>query len=150
MSDRMKANRMLLKHILVIHTDSHETYGSPRVFAALKKKGVSCSEKRVARLMSQASLTGRVVKVTRRAPGVQRFYERHENLRLGKPAPSAINQLACPPKTGPVSMLEFVGVGCTPKTVPATMLVFWAFKPPSGGFVLQIHQVSYHPENCVV
>jgi len=108
MSDRMKANRMLLKHILVIHTDSHETYGSPRVFAALKKKGVSCSEKLVARLMSQASLTGRVVKVTRRAPGVQRFYERHENLRLGKPAPSAINQQW----VGDVTFLRVQGQPC--------------------------------------
>jgi hypothetical protein len=55
-----------------------------------------------------------------------------------------------PPKTVPATMLVFWAFGCTPKTVPATMLVFWAFKPPSGGFVLQIHQVSYHPENCVV
>ena len=42
----------------------------------------------VARLMREADLQGRVVKVTRRASVVQRFYERHENLRLGEPVPS--------------------------------------------------------------
>ena len=92
MSDRMQANRTLLRQIIAIHEKSHETYGSPRVVKALKKDGVACSEKRVARLMQKAHLQGRVVRVTRRAPGVQRFYERHANLRLGKPAPSTVNQ----------------------------------------------------------
>jgi putative transposase len=108
MSDRMRANRMLLEQILTIHKGSYETYGSPRVFAALKKKGVPCSEKRIARLMHQAGLQGRVVKVTRRAPGVQRFYERHENLRLGKPAPSGINQQW----VGDVTFLRVQGRAC--------------------------------------
>jgi transposase InsO family protein len=88
----MKANRALLQQIIAIHEESHETYGGPRVYAALKKEGILCSEKRVARLMHKAGIKGRIVKVTRRAPGVQRFYERHENLRLGRPAPSAVNQ----------------------------------------------------------
>jgi transposase InsO family protein len=92
MSDRMKANRTLLRQILTIHEQSHEIYGSPRVFAALKKKGVACSEKRVARLMHMAGLKGRLVTVTRRAPGVHRFYERHANLRLTQPSPSTIDQ----------------------------------------------------------
>jgi transposase InsO family protein len=92
MSNHMKEDRALLKHIVSIHKDSYETYGSPRVYEALKKQGVPCSEKRIARLMGEADLRGRVVKVTRRAPGVQRFYERHENLRLGRPLPSTINQ----------------------------------------------------------
>ena len=92
MSDRMKANRALLRQIITIHKTSHTTYGSPRVFAALKKKGIACSEKRVARLMHTAGLKGRVVTVTRRVPGVQRFYERHANLRLSRPAPSRTDQ----------------------------------------------------------
>jgi len=93
MSNRMKANRTLLKQIIAIHEASYTTYGSPRVYEALQKKNISCSENRVARLMHTAGLQGRVVKVTRRAPGVQRFFERHENLRIGKPVPSTINQL---------------------------------------------------------
>jgi putative transposase len=108
MSDHMRANRTLLKQILTIHEDSHGIYGSPRVFETLKKKGIHCSENRVARLMCKAGLKGRVVKVTRRAPGVQRFYERHENLRLGKPAPSAINQQW----VGDVTFLRVQGQPC--------------------------------------
>jgi putative transposase len=108
MSDRMKANRALLKRIVTIHEKSHETYGSPRVFAALKKEGTACSEKRVARLMHAAGLKGRVVTVTRRAPGVQRFYERHENLRLGKPVPSTIDQQW----VGDVTFLRVQGQQC--------------------------------------
>jgi putative transposase len=42
--------------------------------------------------MHKANIKGRVVKVTRHAPGVQRFYERHENLRLGKKPPAAIDE----------------------------------------------------------
>jgi transposase InsO family protein len=92
MSNRVKISRALLKQIVTIHETSHETYGSPRVFETLKNQGVPCSENRVARLMRQAGLQGRVVKVTRRAPGVQQFFERHENLRIGNPVPPTINQ----------------------------------------------------------
>lgn len=92
MSERMKMNKELIGHIVAIHEKSHETYGSPRVWETLKKQGVSCGENRVARLMHKAGIKGRVVKVTRRVPGVQRFYERHENLRLGNPVPSQINE----------------------------------------------------------
>jgi transposase InsO family protein len=113
MSDRMKANRVLLGQIITIHEKSHETYGSPRVFAALKKKGVACSEKRIARLMHRAGLQGRVVKVTRRVPGVQRFYERHENLRLRGSLPSTVNQQW----VGDVTFLRVQGQQCFLATI---------------------------------
>ncbi len=58
MSNRLKANRALLKQIASIHQTSYETYGSPRVFEALKDQGVSCGKNRVARLMHQAGLQG--------------------------------------------------------------------------------------------
>jgi len=108
MSKRMKANRALLQQIVTIHEKSHQTYGSPRVFKALKKDDIVCSEKRVARLMRNAHLQGRVVKVTRRAPGVQRFYERHANLRLTHPSPSTINQQW----VGDVTFLRVQGQQC--------------------------------------
>jgi transposase InsO family protein len=91
-SAQAQANRELLLQIVSIHNMSHETYGSPRVFAALHEKRVACSENRVARMMRKAGLKGRVVKVTRRAPGVHRFYERYNNLRLGKPQPGTVNE----------------------------------------------------------
>jgi putative transposase len=42
--------------------------------------------------MSLAGFQGRVVRVTRRVPGVQKFYERNENLRLGESFPETINK----------------------------------------------------------
>ena len=62
------------------------------MWAQLRKQGVVCGENRVAKLMRWSGLKGRVVKVTRRAPGVHRFYERNENLRLGQPLPSGMNE----------------------------------------------------------
>ena len=41
-----------------IHRASRETYGSPRVHAALRNKGVRCGRKRVARLMRAEDLQG--------------------------------------------------------------------------------------------
>lgn len=50
-SARQRANEELLTSIREVHTDSHETYGSPRVHAALKAEGKGCSLGRVERLM---------------------------------------------------------------------------------------------------
>ncbi len=71
-SARAEANHTLLRRIEHIHRRSHGTYGSPRVVQALHQHGIATSEKRVARLMRAAGLTGRVVRVTRLAPGVHR------------------------------------------------------------------------------
>jgi len=50
-SAREMANRELVEKIKVVHTESRETYGSPRIYQELKAQGVACSENRVARLM---------------------------------------------------------------------------------------------------
>ena len=91
-SIRTRANHQLLKRIEHIHARSHGTYGSPRVAKALRKQGISASENRVARLMRTAGLQGRVVRVTRRAPGVHRFFEATDNLRVATAPPTGINQ----------------------------------------------------------
>ncbi len=59
MSARVKANRELLCRIERIHGESHETYGSPKVWAALRKEEVMHGEKRVAQVMRWAGLRGR-------------------------------------------------------------------------------------------
>ncbi len=46
---------MLIKDV---HKASRETYGAPRVHAALAKQGVRCGRKRVARLMAAENLQG--------------------------------------------------------------------------------------------
>lgn len=53
---RKQANKDLDSRIEKVFAGSRETYGSPRVFQALKRQGVSCSENRVARRMQRNAL----------------------------------------------------------------------------------------------
>jgi putative transposase len=57
-SARQQADLVLTAQIRSIHADSRQTYGSPRVHAALRQQDVRCSRKRVARLMRVAGLQG--------------------------------------------------------------------------------------------
>ena len=59
MSATERANRQLVERIRAVHSESLETYGSPRVYQELKAQGVACSENRVARLMRLYSIRGR-------------------------------------------------------------------------------------------
>jgi putative transposase len=61
-SKREMANRELCKKIETVYNDSHETYGSPRIYRDLKKQGVDCSENRVARLMRLRGLRAKQTK----------------------------------------------------------------------------------------
>jgi putative transposase len=56
-SARTQADRPLLVAITAVHTDSRQTYGSPRVQAQLQQQGTACGRHRVARLMRTAGLT---------------------------------------------------------------------------------------------
>jgi len=57
-SARGEANRVLVEQIRCIHQESHQTYGSPRIRAALRAQGVVCNQKRVARLMRLYHIRG--------------------------------------------------------------------------------------------
>jgi transposase InsO family protein len=58
-SQRAQANQALLGQIREEHQASRQTYGSPRIHAALQRKGVRCGRKRVAGLMRTHDLRGR-------------------------------------------------------------------------------------------
>ena len=81
---RAQANQALVAQIRVEYQTSRQTYGSPRIQVALRRKGVACGRHRVARLMRQDGLcvhprrTARPV-TTQRQPGVV-------------PAPNRLNQ----------------------------------------------------------
>ena len=47
-SQRAQTNERLLVRIREEYQLSRKTYGSPRIYAALRKQGVTCSRKRVA------------------------------------------------------------------------------------------------------
>jgi putative transposase len=71
-STRAQEDAVLTERITVIHQESRETYGAPRVHAALQARAVRCGRKRVARLMRAADLVGchrrRTTMTTRREP----------------------------------------------------------------------------------
>ena len=55
-SSRTKANEQLLTLVTVTHTQSRQTYGSPRIHAALRAEGVEAGRHRIARLMRSHSI----------------------------------------------------------------------------------------------
>jgi putative transposase len=90
--NRAYANEALLCRIGKIHAASRETYGSPRVHAALRKGGLRVGRTRVERLMREAGIKARTARIYRRLAGLHRFYDRIRNRRVDGPAPSAINK----------------------------------------------------------
>lgn len=71
-SAREQDNKRLLDEIRTVHAASRETYGSPRVFHQLKAQGVRCGRHRVARLMANSGIQGKIRRrfrtTTRRNP----------------------------------------------------------------------------------
>jgi putative transposase len=57
-SDRAVADAALLQRMRTMHAGSRETYGAPRIHAALRAVGQRHGRKRIARLMRQAGLVG--------------------------------------------------------------------------------------------
>jgi len=77
-------DRELVAHIVSVFEESRGTYGSPRVTAALRQRGIVCNRKRVARLMR----TQHLVAKHRRRRRVQTTDSRH-----GLPvAPNRLNR----------------------------------------------------------
>lgn len=56
---RLEAETALVAQIRAIFEESRQTYGSPRVTAALRQRGIVCNRKRVGRLMRQHGLAAR-------------------------------------------------------------------------------------------
>jgi putative transposase len=56
---RALVNQALAQQIKVIHVQSRQTYGSPRIVDELRKQGCHHGRNRIARLMQQAGLCGR-------------------------------------------------------------------------------------------
>ena len=56
---RAVANQALVQELQQLHTQSRQTYGSPRLVAALRQQGHRHGRNRIARLMKQANLWGR-------------------------------------------------------------------------------------------
>lgn len=61
-SERAKDNTLLLDRIRGLHDESQQTYGSPRMTAALQSEGFECGENRVARIMRENQIASEAVK----------------------------------------------------------------------------------------
>lgn len=74
-STREQTNQALLELIQAEHQRSRKTYGSPRLYVVLQRKGVVCGRNRVARLMRAHGIAALVRRkyrpvTTQRQPGV--------------------------------------------------------------------------------
>lgn len=78
------ADAALLRRVRTIHASSRETYGAPRVHAALRADGGKHGRKRVARLMRAAGLVG----ASRRRAGVTTTRRDKE----ARPAPDLVDR----------------------------------------------------------
>lgn len=79
-SARSVTDARLLTEIRAIHQRSNRSYGSPRVCRYLRRQGHHVSEKRVARLMTQAGLRAKRSKRFRVTTDSRRTQVVHENL----------------------------------------------------------------------
>lgn len=83
-SSREQANQALLELIKTHYERSRQTYGSPRIHAALQRAGQPCGRNRVARLMRQHTI---------RAERGGRTWPRTTQRQAGVvPAPNRLNQ----------------------------------------------------------
>jgi len=93
-TSRSLQNQKLVQDIQVLHTQSRQTYGSPRVRAELRKRGQRHGRNRIARLMKQQGLSGR----QKRRYRVQTTDSNHDHPiapnRLAQSSkPTALNQI---------------------------------------------------------
>ncbi len=70
---------MLLEEIRAIFVATHGTYGSPRMYHTLRRQGRRVGRRRIERLMRDAGLRGRIVRIYRANPGLHRFFGQHAN-----------------------------------------------------------------------
>ena len=86
-------DRKLLEAILEIFRTSRETYGYPRVHAALKTRHIVCGKHRVARIMRENGLKARMARRFKYHRHRHAFFEGIPNLLLDQPHASAPNQV---------------------------------------------------------
>lgn len=91
MSQHCREDARLCADIQQIFLDHRQVYGSPRIHAVLKTRGIHCSRKRVVRLMHQLGLSAQVKKrrkPTTRSNPAARFAPNHLNREFAANSPN--------------------------------------------------------------
>ncbi len=91
-SDRALGDATLVEKIRAVHRDSRQTYGSPRIHAALTQAGESVGRRRVERVMREHGVRACSAKLYRRLPGIHEFFGAVES-RLHKTAVARPDQV---------------------------------------------------------
>ncbi|MEQ9450225.1 MAG: IS3 family transposase [Pseudomonadales bacterium] len=82
--DRPKSKRtcddaVWLDRISTLFDRSRQTYGSPRILAALKQAGHAIGQRRVERLMRENGIQACMYRMHKRLPGLHKYYTKAEN-----------------------------------------------------------------------
>ena len=91
-SPREQENAKLAERIQRVHLRRRHTYGSPRVYQALRSQGCEASENRVARVMRKHGIKARVATIRYTNPGLKRFFAGASNAQLGV-QPDAVDKV---------------------------------------------------------
>ena len=79
-SKRAKENNVLLEKIREVFRESKERYGSPRITAELKRCGIRCNKKRIARLMNKYGIEAKIFRRYRNTTNSDHQKEKSQNI----------------------------------------------------------------------
>jgi transposase InsO family protein len=77
---RAKENEGLLEKIREVFIESKERYGSPRITAELRRRGINYNKKRIARLMNKYSIEAKIFRKYRNTTNSEHKKEKSQNL----------------------------------------------------------------------
>ena len=81
---RAKENQDLLEKIREVFRESKERYGSPRITAELKRQGIRCNKKRIARLMNKHGIAAKIFRKYRNTTNSNHEIAKSENILGGE------------------------------------------------------------------
>src|SRR5205823_12544371 len=119
-SARRGQDRGLLRMIRTLFETSRGTYGSPRIHQALRAAGTRVSRRRVERLMREAGLRARAVKLYRRIPGLHGFFTNIPNRQLDRQREAsalAVNEREDLPLRSEQNRMAFFKSSCSSRSI---------------------------------